>query len=170
MHRIVGGTGPGTGVVLLVEEDDGAARRLGGWLAGEGYWVLACPGPHPATDVCPGGRGETCPLVELADAIVLDVGLEGDTLMEGPPGWQLALHYLSEGKAVVAIAAPGDMPELLADERLIVLRPEPSRSELTSAVRTLAPSGRPGRLPQRALTIPFAPDPIDLVGTAGGAR
>lgn len=146
----------GTRTVLLVQEDDAAAERLGGWLASDGYWVLTCAGPLASTYACPGGRGEACPLADLADVVVLDTWLDSDTMMDGPPAWQLLLYYLSIGKRVVAMAAPGDPVDLASDERhVIVLRRPPEREELLSAVRALLALAQPGPLPSPAPTIPL---------------
>ncbi|MEX2556138.1 MAG: hypothetical protein WEB06_10945 [Actinomycetota bacterium] len=177
----------GTWVVLLVEADPEATERLGAWLGRDGYWVLTCAGPLAPTYTCPGGQGERCPLVELADVVVLDLQLETDTMMEGVPGWQLMLYYLSIGKPVVALADPGDAIQLASDESVVVLSRRPTRDELTVAVRSLLGEAEPARLPARAETIPLRPEraasedavidvteasdgPSETVAAKGGAR
>lgn len=88
--------------VLLVEADSEARELIGSWLEGAGFQVLACPGPQAPGYVCVGGRTRSCPLIEPADAIVVDLQLVSEDAMDGTTAGDLLALYTSSGKPVVA--------------------------------------------------------------------
>lgn len=128
-------------VVLVVESDPGARDRLASWLEEAGYEVFVCPGPSGPEYVCVGGLGGPCPLVAAADAVVLDLWLEGDTVMEGTPAGELLVYYLASGKAVVALTHEDDPVVPLPDGQIAIVRRPAERGPLLGAVRRLL---RPG--------------------------
>jgi hypothetical protein len=77
--------------VLLVTPERLAQSVVGGWLEDEGYDVLTCAGPGEPDYVCVGSRRGACALASGADAVVLDMWLDSDTVQRGTPGWQLML-------------------------------------------------------------------------------
>lgn len=88
--------------VLVVESDPEARDLLGSWLESAGFQVLACPGPQGPAYVCVGGRTGWCPLIEPADAVVIDLRLVGEDAMDGTGAAELLALYTSSGKPVVA--------------------------------------------------------------------
>ena len=121
--------------VLLVEYDADDRRRMGGWLAKEGYDVLVCPGPSEPDYSCLGARGQSCPLAKEADIVVLDMRLASDEMMEGTPGWELLLYYMENGKRIVALSDGEDPVHPRSDEGVTVIRRPPDRETLVGAVR-----------------------------------
>jgi CheY-like chemotaxis protein len=135
-HRVIRAESAArSGIVLVVDEDDEAREALAGVLVDEGYSVLTCAGPLPPACSCPGGDAEKCPFAPLADAVVLDLRSEADTLMEGVPDWQLLAYYSSLGKPVVALSE--DPLNLSAGDRVVVLRGRPDGREIASELRRL---------------------------------
>lgn len=120
------------GTVLVVEADAEARERVASSLDRAGYELLECPGPLGPEYTCVGARGGRCPLAAGADLIVLNLHLAGDAVMEGTPGWQLLLYYLSLDKRVLALAGDQDPVELLAGEEFSVLR-RPASPESVAA-------------------------------------
>ena len=85
-----------TASVLVVARDSRMRRQIGDWLADEGFEVLECPGPRLAAG-CLGLSGGTCPLADVADAVVLDAsGMNRDL-----PG-----YYAGRGKRLVMVGVP----------------------------------------------------------------
>lgn len=64
--------------------------------------MLACPGPQEPGYVCVGGRSGWCPLIEPADAVVIDLRLVGEDATEGTSAAELLALYTSSGRPVVA--------------------------------------------------------------------
>lgn len=106
------------GRVLLVEADPGNRQAYGKWLEDSGYEVLTCPGPRAPDYTCVGGRRGRCPLVEPADAVVLDLDLDSEIEQEGTSAFELLSLYTGSGKPVVAVGTDprivGVFPERLA--------------------------------------------------------
>ncbi len=122
--------------ILLVESDPDENERLASALERGGFDVITCPGPSAPDYTCIGGRENYCPLLDQADAVVLDVWLEGDELGVGTRSEQLLDLYLGDGRPVVTIG-PGDWA---APERVTVLAAYPDEDDLIAAVRGLPPS------------------------------
>jgi CheY-like chemotaxis protein len=89
--------------VLVVESDPEGRELIGSWLESAGFQVLACPGPQAPGYVCVGGRTGWCPLIEPADAVVIDLRLVGEDAMHGTGAAELLALYTSSGKPVVAV-------------------------------------------------------------------
>jgi hypothetical protein len=126
--------------VLVVESDHLHRDELAGCLERDGYDVLMCGGPAAPDYTCLGGRGESCPLADTADVIVLNMHLASDVLMRGTPGWLLLLYYFERGKRVVALNAEPDAVHPFSDEQVTVLQRPVDRTTLLRAVAEL--SGR----------------------------
>lgn len=122
------------GRVLLVEAEPANGDRYAGWLEGAGYEVSVCPGPSAPDYTCVGGRRGRCPLVEPADAVVLDLDLDSELGQEGTSALELLSLYMSSGKPVVVVGSDrrivGVLPERLSAG---LLRPT-TRTELVRAV------------------------------------
>jgi len=127
----------GTFNALVVEQDDETRAHLAEWLTEAGFNVLTCGGPVGPDYVCPGGRGDVCPLAVSADIIVLDIHLESDTMLEGIPGWQILQYYCEMGKPVVALADAGDLFDAESGESLRVIKRDPERETLVEAAREM---------------------------------
>lgn len=124
--------------VLVVEADEGRRRELTGWLHEAGFATLICGGPPGPAFACDQGHDTWCLLPIASDLIVLDLHLNGDTLMEGTAGWQVLAHYRDLGKPVVALAEPSDAIHwYLDDPSVAVLRRDAGRAELIDAVGAL---------------------------------
>jgi len=121
--------------ILVVACFQDERNRLADWLEEEGYDVMTCPGPREPT-VCPQIQGQRCPLSHCADAVVLDVELEGDLLGAGPPGWVLVDTYLRRGSKVLALVAPSNAPPVL-NRPVMVLSRSAGPAELRGAVGRL---------------------------------
>jgi hypothetical protein len=120
-------------LVLLVEPDADDRERHGAWLEAAGYGVINCPGPAEAGMVCLGQRGRTCGLVEIADVLVLDLGLVRDAVGKRTPGRRLLHYYLSSGKPVMLLARPRQGGQRYRDDGVAVLQ----RSDRVSRKRFL---------------------------------
>jgi len=131
----------GTHRAVLVVERSGETQ-VGGWLEEEGFEVLECPGPTGPDYRCIGGRGRRCPLLQVADAVVLDTWLEGDAALEGTSAIDLAGYYLDSGKPVVALTHSDDSLRLFLDEGLVTVSSPPDRREIVETIRTVLPSGQ----------------------------
>ena len=132
--------GRGT-VVLVVEADAEERERLGSLLEEGRMEVLACPGPTGPDYVCFAGRGQPCPLVGVADVVVLDLWLESYTVMAGTSAEELLAHYLSSGKRVVTLGRRGASLEPYPAEEVVGLTRYPGREELIGAVRRVRTQG-----------------------------
>jgi hypothetical protein len=128
---------PDEGTVLLVEADDAERERLGRALEDAGYEVLACAGPTAPDYTCIGGREGYCPLLERADAVVLDLWLAGDEAGTGTSSEQLLEMYLAGGRSVVTLGS-GGWQEPYARGHVIHLQDHPPGWDVVSAVRTAA--------------------------------
>jgi CheY-like chemotaxis protein len=123
--------------VLLVEADTGDRELLGSWLEDEGFGVLACPGPRAPGYVCVGGREGTCPLIEPAEVVILDLRLPGEDTIEGTSASELLALYTSSGKPVVAIGPDSRRAQVFAPAVVVGAWP-PDRRSLVKTVRELA--------------------------------
>jgi CheY-like chemotaxis protein len=104
--------------VLLVEAEPATRRRYADWLEDAGYEVSTCPGPSAPDYTCVGGRRGRCPLIEPADAVVLDLDVDSEIEQEGTSAFELLSLYTTSGKPVVAVGTDprivGVLPERLA--------------------------------------------------------
>lgn len=91
--------------VLVVAANAVDRERYGGWLEGDGYEVLQCPGPTAPDYHCVGGKSGTCALARGADLVILDSALPGDDLAEGTPASELVTIYASLGKPVLEVSS-----------------------------------------------------------------
>ncbi|HEX9410277.1 MAG TPA: hypothetical protein VF986_01075 [Actinomycetota bacterium] len=123
--------------VLLVERSGKARDRIGRWLEEAGYDVLDCPGPIGPEYRCVAGRTGDCPLVHGADAVVLDLSLESDAVLEGTSAVDLLGYYLDSGLPVVAITHEEEPVHLFSEENLATLPWPPRRREMVKTVRAL---------------------------------
>lgn len=123
------------GTVLLVEADAEQRERFGSWLEGEGFRVLACPGPTEPDYTCVGGRTGACPLAAEASAVVLDMSLDSEAVLMGTAAQELLGLYLMSGHRVLVLDAhPGEE----IDGWLIRRRRHLERDEFVRSVRALA--------------------------------
>lgn len=129
--------------VLIVEAEPDHQAELSRWLTGAGAEVATCSGPHLAEPSCPMGQRGPCELVRGADVVVLDGWLESDTMMEGSPGWELAVAYHAIGTPLVLLSGRADPVTFQGDARVIVLERRPSREDLILAVRRAADGTAP---------------------------
>src|ERR1700687_1947893 len=58
---------------LVVSNDSGLREAVARWLDDDGLQVMICPGPRAPLFSCVGLRGEPCPLVGVADIVLLDL-------------------------------------------------------------------------------------------------
>jgi len=123
--------------VLVVERDPKDRERLGAWLEGAGYDVLACPGPSAPEYTCLGSLRGVCPLASGADAIVLDCWLAGDSALAGVSGLELLDFYLGTGKPVLALRHGAEATLAFLAEDLAVVDWPADRHELVETVRAL---------------------------------
>lgn len=127
--------------VLLVEQSVEARDRIGRWLEDAGYEVLDCPGPTGPEYRCVAGRGRRCPLVRGADAVVLDLWLESDAVLEGTSAVDLLGYYLGAGRPVVALTHREEPVHLFCEENLATLPWPPDRREMVETVGELLRAG-----------------------------
>ncbi len=127
--------GPRT--VLVVERSEETRGRIGRWLEEAGFEVLACPGPTGPDYRCLAGRGRPCPLVHGADAVVLDLWLESDLMVEGTSGVDLLGYYLGSGLPVLALTHGSEPVHLFCEEDLATMGGPLDRREVVETVRAL---------------------------------
>jgi DNA-binding response OmpR family regulator len=123
--------------VLLVERSRGVRDRIGRWLEDAGYDVLGCPGPTAPEYRCVAGKGGSCPLVPGADAVVLDLSLESDAVLEGTSALDLLGYYLGSGLPVVVLTHEDEPVHLFSEENLTILSWPPDHREMVKTVRAL---------------------------------
>jgi hypothetical protein len=123
-------------IVLVVEADDEERDRLGSALERGGFEVIQCPGPVAPEYVCVGSLDGRCPLVSVADAIVLDLWLESDTVMVGTSAHELLDLYLASAKPVVTLGSVVEPDHRFEDGRVTRLSRMPEPDEVVRAVRT----------------------------------
>lgn len=124
----------GRDTVLVVEADTSERERFGSWLEGSGFDVLMCPGPTEPDYTCVGARDGACPLVEEADAVVLDMSTESEGVMMGTASEEILALYLLTGARVVVL---GSHPGEGVQGQLMRLHRHPERACLVDAVRAL---------------------------------
>jgi len=128
--------GSGERATVLVVERSGHTRdRVGGWLEDAGYEVLDCPGPIGPDYRCVASRGHGCPLVHAADAVVLDLWLESDTVMEGTSGVDLLGYYLDSGLPVLALTHGSEPVHLFDEAQVATLAGPLDEREVVETVR-----------------------------------
>ena len=123
------------GRVLLVEADPGNRREYGTWLEEGGYEVTVCPGPRAPDYTCVGGRQGRCPLVEPADAVVLDLDLDSEIEGEGTSAFELLSLYTSSEKPVVAVGTDPRIVGVFPERLAAGLAGPTTRPELIKALR-----------------------------------
>ena len=126
-----------TKAILVVEQDRVDRDRVGAWLEQAGFEVLACPGPTEPDYLCVGSIGRSCPLVDGADAVVLDVWLAGDSAVAGTSGVELLDFYLGTGKPVLALRHGADATHEFLAEDLAVIDWPADRREVVETVLAL---------------------------------
>jgi CheY-like chemotaxis protein len=114
----------GNPTVLLVQSDPGKRDLLGTWLETSGFDVTTCPGPTAPTYVCIGDRTGHCPLIDAADAVVLDCRLDSDEVLEGTSAYDLLSLYVSSEKPVVVLDAP-EISDLFLEDEVVFLDRDP---------------------------------------------
>ena len=130
--------------VLVVERSEETRGRVGEWLEEAGFDVMACPGPTGPDYRCLAGRGRPCPLAHAADAVVLDLWLESDTMVEGTSGVDLLGYYLGSGLPVLALTHGSEPVRLFCEEDLATLAGPLDRREIVETVRALLGAGEIG--------------------------
>lgn len=132
--------------VLVVEADGGLRSDIVSWLQEAGLEPVPCPGPLEPDYRCLGQQEGGCPLLNSADAVVLDLRLAGDVLETGTIGEDVLEYYVATGRRVVGMKRPDDPAPLWAGDRLAVCPWPPDRAALLEAVRVslaeTAPRGR----------------------------
>ena len=123
--------------ILLVERSREVRDGIGRWLEEAGYQVLACPGPTGPEYRCVAARGRGCPLVHGADAVLVDLWLESDAVLEGTSAVDLVGSYLGSGLPVVALTHREEPVHLFCEANLATLPWPPDRREMVETVRTL---------------------------------
>ncbi len=123
--------------VLLVESDTVERELLGTWLEASGFDVTACPGPTAPTYVCIGDRSGHCPLMDEADAVVLDCRLAGDELGEGTSPYDLLSLYVSSEKPVVVLGG-SEVSDLFAEDDVVFLEREPDSGVVEAVERLIS--------------------------------
>ena len=98
------------------------------------------PGPPGPTTGVWADEGTVRPLVHAADAAVLDLWLESDTVLEGTGGVDLLGHYLDSGLAVVALTHGTEATNLFGDEKLVTLPWPPDRREFVETLQQVLPA------------------------------
>ncbi|GEM_PF-1433151 len=129
--------GPVRASVLVVERSEETRGLVGRWLEEAGFDVMACPGPTGPDYRCVAGRGRPCPLVHGADAVVLDLWLESDMMVEGTSGIDLLGYYLGSGMPVLALTHGSEPVHLFCEEDLATLAGPLDRREVVETVRAL---------------------------------
>jgi hypothetical protein len=128
---------------VLVVEADGAERdRYASALESAGFQVLTCPGPTEPDYTCVGAREGTCPLLEEAAVVVLDMSLDSEALLIGTPAEELLGLYLTSGRPVVVLGSRAG-PTL--EGQLVRLRRHVDDEQVVATVRSLHPATRPQR-------------------------
>jgi len=122
------------GTVLVVESDAVERERYGEWLEASGFGVLFCPGPSGPDYTCVGARDGVCPLVEEADAVVLDMSLESEAVLQGTAAEDLLGLYLLSGARVIVL---GSHPGEQLNGQLVRLHRHPEQDQLIGAVSGL---------------------------------
>lgn len=143
--------------VLVVEADAVERDRYTSALESAGFEVLTCPGPTEPDYTCVGAREGTCPLVEEAAVVVLDMSLDSEALLTGTPAEELLGLYLTAGRPVVVLGSRGGAT---LEGQLVRLRRHADDEQVVASVRSLHPASRSRRDPARW----SSPDP------SGGLR
>jgi CheY-like chemotaxis protein len=116
--------------ILIVEQDRPARDRIGSWFERAGYEVLSCPGPSAPTYICVGAERSSCPLVEGADLVILDLWLRSDAQLLGVSSRKLLEMYLATGKPILAFGHTGELGLRYLEDRLVFMDWPPDRRDL----------------------------------------
>ncbi|MGZ4110007.1 MAG: hypothetical protein ACXVP7_10025 [Actinomycetota bacterium] len=128
--------------VLVVEADAPERDRYASALESAGFQVLTCPGPTEPDYTCVGAREGTCPLLEEAAVVVLDMSLDSEALLIGTPAEELLGLYLTSGRPVVVL---GSRVGPTLEGQLVRLRRHADDEQVVASVRSLHPATRPQR-------------------------
>ena len=120
--------------VLLVEADATSSREYGKWLEDYGYDVMTCPGPTAPDYTCVGAREGYCPLVGVADVVVLDLDLDSEIEETGTSASELLGLYTNSGKPVVAVGSDPRIVRVFPQRLTTGLAGPVTRGELVEAV------------------------------------
>ena len=130
-----------TKTVLLVDLDGAERDRFGESLEDAGFDVLGCPGPSAPEYTCVGAREGYCPLIERADAVVLDLWTPGDALGVGTSAEELLELYVRSGRPVLALGPGGQLADPTADEHVLRLEEHADAGTVVHAVKRLLNTG-----------------------------
>jgi hypothetical protein len=128
--------------ILVVEADAAERDRYASALESAGFHVLTCPGPTEPDYTCVGAREGTCPLLEEAAVVVLDMSLDSEALLIGTPAEELLGLYLTSGRPVVVL---GSRLGPTLEGQLVRLRRHADDEQVVASVRSLHPATRPRR-------------------------
>lgn len=120
--------------VLLVEADATSRGVYGRWLEDCGYDVMTCPGPTAPDYTCVGAREGYCPLVGVADIVVLDLDLDSEIEETGTSASELLGLYTNSGKPVVAVGSDPRIVRVFPQRLTTGLAGPVTRGELVKAV------------------------------------
>jgi hypothetical protein len=123
--------------VLLVDLDAAERDRLGESLEEAGFAVLGCPGPSAPEYTCVGAREHYSPLLERANAVVLDLWTGGDALGVGTSAEELLELYVSSGRPVLALGPGGQLADPTADEHVLRLEAHADAGTVVHAMKRL---------------------------------
>ena len=122
---------------LVVEGRRWLRDAIAGWLEDAEIDVLACPGPTAPDYECTGIRRGSCVLAAVADAVVLDLRLQGEVAHAGAPAFDLMLAYGKLGKPVVLLTGPSDPVVPFRDATTRLLPRPNTREEVVREVGTV---------------------------------
>jgi hypothetical protein len=123
--------------VLLVEADGDRRRRFEEALHAARLDVLTCPGPTAPGYSCVGARTGACVLVDRADAIVLDLALDSEEVMEGTSAEELLTLYRSTGLPIVTLGRRGNPIDVEEDGQLVRLSRAADPPQVVARLRRL---------------------------------
>lgn len=136
--------------VLVVEADADERERFATWLEEAGFEVATCPGPSAPDYTCVGGREGSCPLLEGAEVVVMDLSLDSELVMAGTFAEELVALYRGMDKPIVALSRGGAAREEPGG-RTVRLARHPAHDDLLRAVRRLAVRGGAATIEAEAL-------------------
>lgn len=128
---------PSGGTVLVVSSDAGLLEQVAGWVGGDGFEVVMCPGPHRPDYSCMGLRGERCPLDVVADLTVLDLHPAGADFADETGRAALVKQYQAGGRPVLVLTEDGASEFQAATAGAAFLERTADRGALLATVREL---------------------------------
>jgi CheY-like chemotaxis protein len=124
--------------VLVVTASEERREAIASALEGDDHDVTCCPGPVAPSYVCIGGRGGRCPLVAVADLVVLDGTLASDEAEQGTRSCELLRYYLSARRPVVTLIDPVRGVAAFPSGQIVALRRDATARAVVDAVRWIA--------------------------------